>query len=65
MSGSEVKFTPDGADSSWYPRVLRVLARDYPEISDKVWETAIDENAVEQVARQGKAAKPPTWKVTF
>jgi hypothetical protein len=38
----------DTADPSWYPRVLRTLARDYPEISDKVWTTAIVENAAER-----------------
>lgn len=39
------------ADPSWFPRVLRVLARDYPGISTEAWATAIEENAVEQVQR--------------
>jgi hypothetical protein len=34
-----------GADPSWFPRVLAVLQRDYPEIADKIWSTAIGENA--------------------
>lgn len=46
------KISADGADPSWFPRVLRVLARDYPEINDKVWSTAIGENADEQVAKR-------------
>lgn len=49
------KFTLDTADPSWFPRVLRVLARDYPEINDKVWSTAIGENADEQVAQRKHA----------
>lgn len=36
----------DTADPSWYKQVLEVLDRDYPKISDKVWGTAISENAV-------------------
>ncbi|AWN24853.1 hypothetical protein [Streptomyces sp. NEAU-S7GS2] len=47
-SHSRSKFI-DTADPSWYSRVLRTLARDYPEISDKVWATAISENAVERI----------------
>lgn len=39
-------------DPSWYLRALRVLARDYPEISDKVWATAVMEQAAENVARR-------------
>jgi hypothetical protein len=50
------KFTLDGADPSWFPRVLRTLARDYPGISDKVWSTAIEENAAELSARGLPAA---------
>lgn len=41
---------PFNADPSWYPRVLKTLARDYPEISDKVWSTAVEENAAANVA---------------
>ena len=40
------------ADPSWYPRVLGTLARDYPEISDKVWSVAISENAAELSAKR-------------
>ena len=47
------RFAADDAEPSWFPRVLRVLARDYPEINDEVWSTAIGENADEQVAKQG------------
>ena len=47
----ESKFTIDTADPSWFPRVLRTLARDYPEINDKVWSTAIGENAADLAAR--------------
>jgi hypothetical protein len=46
------KFTLNEADPSWFPRVLRTLARDYPEINDKVWSTAIEENAAELSARR-------------
>lgn len=62
MSGTEDGATPapDGeqtryldADPSWYPRVLRTLARDYPEISEKVWRTAVSENATEQIEKYG------------
>jgi len=35
----------EGADPSWFPRVLWVLQRDYPEVADTVWSTAIGENA--------------------
>jgi len=38
----------DVADPSWYPKVLRVLARHYAEVSDAVWGKAIDDNAAEQ-----------------
>jgi hypothetical protein len=52
------KFTADEANPSWYPRVLRTLARDYPEINDEVWSRAIGENAAEQVAaRERKEAE--------
>lgn len=46
----------DTADPSWYKRVLRTLDRDFPEISDKVWDDAIGENAVEQVEKTRRAA---------
>ncbi len=36
-------FTAQAADPSWYPLVLAVLARDYPEVNDRVWSTAISE----------------------
>lgn len=36
------------AHPSWYPRVLSVLARDYPDISAEVWEKAVSENAEQQ-----------------
>jgi hypothetical protein len=42
----------DVADPSWYPRVLQVLARDYPQISEEVWGIAITENAMELTARK-------------
>lgn len=45
------RFTAAAANPSWWPRVLDVLARDYPEINDKVWSTAIGENAAEQAAK--------------
>jgi len=48
------KFTADDANPSWYPRVLRTLARDYPEINDEVWSRAIGENAAEQCERHQK-----------
>ncbi|MDP9616491.1 hypothetical protein [Streptomyces demainii] len=48
----EAKGPVDGANPEWYPRVLRTLARDYPEISDKVWTTAVTENAVEKRAEE-------------
>lgn len=41
------------ADPTWYPQVLRTLARDYPEISDKVWTKAVVENAVERIKNLG------------
>jgi hypothetical protein len=41
----------DTADPAWYPRVLRALERDYPEINEKVWSTAISENAGENLRR--------------
>ena len=34
-----------GADPSWYPLVLAVLQRDFPDIADGAWSTAIGENA--------------------
>jgi hypothetical protein len=48
------QFTPDEANPSWFPHVLRTLARDYPEINDKVWSTAIGENAAEQTAKRAQ-----------
>ena len=42
-------------DPSWHLRALRVLARDYPEISDEVWKTAVMENARERVAERQQA----------
>ena len=42
------------AHPAWYPEVLRTLARDYPEISDKVWSTTITENAQKNVARKAE-----------
>lgn len=50
MSDDSTRF--EDADPSWYPRVLRTLARDYPEISEEVWKTAITENAQERIAEQ-------------
>ncbi len=41
------EFTIEGADPSWFPRVLNVLARDYPAINDNSWSKAIRENADE------------------
>lgn len=52
---TKAKFIASEANPSWLPRVLDVLARDYPEINDEVWSTAIGENAVEQVARRDSA----------
>lgn len=43
---------PAVADPSWYLRVLHVLARDYPQTSQTVWERAIGENAEHQVERR-------------
>lgn len=40
------------ADPSWYPMVLRTLARDYPKISEDVWGTTISENAARLTARR-------------
>lgn len=48
------KFTAAEANPCWWPKVLDVLARDYPAINDEVWSTAIDENAAEQVAKYGQ-----------
>lgn len=39
------KFTAGEADPSWWPRVLEVLARDWPEVNDEAWSRAIGENA--------------------
>lgn len=36
------------ADPSWYRAVLVVLARDYPDVCDAVWSTAVLENALRQ-----------------
>ena len=52
---TKARFIASEADPSWLPRVLDVLARDYPEINDKVWSAAIGENAAEQVARRDSA----------
>ena len=49
---STAKFTADEANPSWWPRVLNVLARDYPKINDEVWSRAIGENAAERVAER-------------
>lgn len=51
----EYKATGQGrpfgdAHPSWYPKVLETLARDYPEISEEVWATAISENATKNNA---------------
>lgn len=40
-----------GADPSWFPRVLRVLQRDWPEIASEAWSRAIAENAAETRSR--------------
>lgn len=41
-----------GADPSWFPRVLAVLQRDFPDIADGAWSTAIGENAAAQAEHQ-------------
>lgn len=51
------RFTLERADPSWFPKVLNVLARDYPEINDTVWSTAIGENAEAQVIARGRTAE--------
>ena len=55
MSKTAAKFTASEANPSWWPRVLNVLARDYPKINDEVWSRAIGENAAEQVAEREAA----------
>ncbi len=40
----------NGGDPTWFPRVLEVLARDFPTVSRQVWSTAIGENAARLVA---------------
>ncbi|WP_406083368.1 hypothetical protein [Streptomyces virginiae] len=37
--------------------MLGTLARDYPEINNKVWETAITENAIERNRERAAAPK--------
>ena len=49
------KFTADEANPSWFPKVLHVLARDYPKINDEVWSRAIGENAAKLVAEREAA----------
>ncbi|MFJ8719763.1 hypothetical protein ACIRD9_42630 [Streptomyces violaceus] len=56
MATSKPTFI-DTADPSWYPKVLRTLARDYPEISDEVWGTTITENAQAIQERQQREGK--------
>lgn len=36
------------AEPSWFGIVLAVLERDYPRVSARVWQTAIDETAAQQ-----------------
>jgi hypothetical protein len=59
---TEAKFTIDTADPSWFPRILRTLARDYPEINDAVWSTAISENAAELHARRNTCPECGVWR---
>lgn len=52
VSGDNLEKLHDwvkNSDPSWFPRVLRVLQRDYPHTAAKVWGDAISENAEEQV----------------
>lgn len=41
----------EAADRSWFPRVLGILQRDYPEIAEECWDKAITENAIMQQDR--------------
>ena len=41
------------SDPTWYPRVLAILQRDFPDAADMAWSTAISENAAEQIAKYG------------
>jgi hypothetical protein len=50
----------ESADPSWYRRVLEVLDRDYPKISDEVWMSAISENSAEMVAKYRRPYAEPT-----
>lgn len=45
-------FRAEDANPSWWPIVLKVLARDWPEINDMAWSRAIGENAAKLVARR-------------
>jgi hypothetical protein len=49
------RFKHADANPSWWPRVLAALERDYPAINDRVWSTAISENA-DRLVRQRAAA---------
>lgn len=53
------------AHPSWYPHVVRTLARDYPEISEEVWSTAVTDKCEEQVAKDPAATKKleALWQV--
>lgn len=53
---SRAAFTVEGAEPSWFPRVLNVLARDYPAINDAAWSKAINENA-EEIQREPDPAR--------
>ena len=55
---STAKFTADEANPCWWPKVLNVLARDYPKINDEAWSRAIGENAAERVAERQQEGDP-------
>ena len=45
------------ADPTWYPHVLTILQRDYPDAADMAWSTAISENANDQITRYGSTGR--------
>lgn len=47
------------ADPSWYPIVLKTLARLYPEINEEVWGTAVTDNAIALTKRRQEQVTDP------
>lgn len=54
------RHIPEHADPTWYPVVLRILARDYPDLSDTLWAITIRDTGGYMGVLRGLAQDHPS-----